>query len=76
MTWYRLYFFNPLGHIERFREFEAATDAAAAAEADGWRSLNAMELGSGRRKVRHWDALGRGAEARARVAVGGLRARG
>ena len=76
MTWYRLYFFNPLGHIERFREFEAATDSAAAAQADGWRTLGAMELWSGRRKVRHWDALGLAPEARARAMLGALRAQG
>ena len=66
MAYYRLYFLDGLGHIEHFREFEADTDAAAVAQADEWRMLNAMELWTGQRKVKRWDALALSPEVRAR----------
>ena len=69
MAYYRLYFLDALGHIRQFREFEAITDAAAARQSEEWRDLRAMELWSGRRRVKRWDALGLSPEARARSAV-------
>jgi hypothetical protein len=74
MAYYRLYFLNGGGHIEEFREFEAVTDAAAITQADEWRSAGAMELWSGRRKVRSWQALGLSPEAIARSRVRAVRA--
>ncbi len=65
MAYYRLYFFDGFSHIEHFREFEAPTDLAAVEQADDWRAQNAMELWSGRRKVKRWEALNAAAEAHA-----------
>jgi hypothetical protein len=56
MTYYRLYFLDGFsGHIDHFREFEARTDADAAAQAESWREAQAMELWSGQRKVMRWE---------------------
>ena len=75
MAYYRLYFFNRFsGHIDHFREFEAADDAAAVRQAADWRELDAMELWRGRRKVRRWEAYEFGPEFRARSMVSALRA--
>jgi hypothetical protein len=74
MAYYRLYFFNPAsGHIGQFREFEAPTDMAAVVRAGDWRDLGAMELWSGGRKVKRWEAYAFVPEARARSAVTALR---
>ncbi len=73
MAYYRLYFLDGFGHIEHFREFEAATDLAAIVQADEWRSRSAMELWSGRRKVRHWFPLTLSPEARGREAIRAVR---
>ena len=73
MAYYRLYFLDGVGHIAQFHEFEADDDRAAVALADSWRGIGAMELWSGRRKVRRWDSLAHAAEARARSAVRALR---
>jgi hypothetical protein len=73
MAYYRLYFLSGFGRIEQFREFDAAGDTAAIAQVDAWRGPGAMELWSGRRKVRSWTALGQTPEARARSAVRALR---
>ena len=76
MAYYRLYFFDRFsGHIDHFREFEAADDAAAVAQAADWRELDAMELWSGRRKVKRWESLAFVPETRARSAVSALRTR-
>jgi hypothetical protein len=66
MAYYRLYFLDGFGHIRRFREFEARTDAIAVGQAEEWSTESAMELWSERRKVRSWDAPGLSPEARAR----------
>ena len=73
MAYYRLYFLNSEQHIEHFREFEAISDATAIEQSDDWRASNAMELWSGRRRVKAWDALGLSPEARARSALRTLR---
>ena len=74
MAYYRLYFFHAArGHIDHFREFEAANDMAAIVRAGDWRDLAAMELWSGGRKVKHWEAYAFVPEARARSAVSALR---
>lgn len=73
MAYYRLYFFDPHNHIEHFREFEAITDARAIEQSDDWRALNAMELWSGRRRVKSWGAIGTSPEAKARSALRTLR---
>ncbi|HEX6741365.1 MAG TPA: hypothetical protein VF079_06175 [Sphingomicrobium sp.] len=74
-AYYRLYFFDRRsGHIDHFREFEAADDATAIGQSADWRELDAMELWSGRHKVRRWEALAFSPEVRARSAVGALRA--
>jgi hypothetical protein len=44
-------------HVESFQEFHADGDAMAIAFALGLRQLNPMELWSGHRKVRRWEAL-------------------
>jgi hypothetical protein len=75
MAYYRLYFFDRSdGHIDQFREFEAPDDPAAIAQAADWRELDAMELWSGGRKVKRWEALALLPEARARSTVNALRA--
>lgn len=73
MAYYRLYFFDRGGHIDQFREFEAPDDAQAVARAAEWRDLEAMELWSGRRRVKRWEAYALAPEARARSAVSALR---
>ena len=56
MRYYRLYFMDPLsGHIDHFREFEAADDEAALATAEHWRGGHPMELWNRERKLKHWD---------------------
>lgn len=56
MAYYRLYFMERLtDQIEHFREFEAEDDTAAIVVSEGWRGKRAMELWSGRRKVKRWE---------------------
>lgn len=56
MNYYRLYFMDRFsGHIDHFREFEAADDSAALCIAQNWRNGQAMELWTGQRKLKHWD---------------------
>ena len=75
MAYYRLYFFNRFsGHIDHFREFEAAGDAAAVRQSSDWRELEAMELWRGRRKVRRWEIYDFAPEMRARSTDSALRA--
>ena len=73
MAYYRLYFLNGFGRIEQFRAFEITGDAAAIARCEDWREPGAMELWSGRRKVKCWGSLADTSEARARSAVRALR---
>ena len=73
MAYYRLYFFDCGAHIEQFREFEAITDAKAIQQSHEWRGMNAMELWSGRRRVKYWEALSASPEARARSTLRSLR---
>jgi len=57
MRYYRLYFMDRFsGHIDHFREFEAADDDAAVAIAERWREDRPMELWNLERKLRQWDA--------------------
>lgn len=54
---YRLYFMARFGgHIDHFREFEAADDEAAVAVAERWREDRPMELWNLERKLMRWDA--------------------
>ena len=56
MRYYRLYFMHGFsGHIDHYREFEAADDQAAIAIAEDWREAGPMELWNLERKLRHWD---------------------
>ena len=56
MLYYRLYFMDRFsGHIDHYREFEADSDEAALAIAQGWREDRPMELWNLRRKLKHWD---------------------
>ena len=56
MRYYRLYFLDRFsGHIDHFREFEAADDDAALVIAEGWQEDRAMELWNRHRKLKHWD---------------------
>jgi hypothetical protein len=48
---------GPRNNVRSFREFEADEDATAIAECENWRDSNAMELWSGRRKVRRWEEM-------------------
>jgi hypothetical protein len=55
MRYYRLYFMDRFsGHIDHFREFEAADDDAALAIAERWREDRPMELWNLERKLRRW----------------------
>ena len=52
MAYYRLYFMNKRnGHIDRFEEFEAASDEMAITRADGHVTAAPLELWSGGTKV-------------------------
>jgi hypothetical protein len=56
MRYYRLYFMDRFsGHIDHFREFEAADDDAAIAVAEGWREDRPMELWNLERRLKQWD---------------------
>ena len=58
MLYYRLYFMDRFsGHIDHFREFEAADDGAALALAEQWRNGTPMELWNRHRKLKHWDEV-------------------
>ena len=58
MRYFRLYFMDRFtGHIDHFREFEAADDEAATVIAEGWREDRPMELWNRDRKLRRWDPL-------------------
>ena len=57
MPYYRLYFMDRFsGHIDHFREFEAADDPAAFVIAEQWRTEQPMELWNLQRKLKHWDS--------------------
>jgi hypothetical protein len=57
MLYYRLYFFDRFsGHIDHFREFEAESDDAAVALADGWSDGRAMELWNRDRRLKRWQS--------------------
>ena len=57
MGGYRLYFMDRFsGHIDHRREFVADSDAEAAAIAHGWFDGSPMELWSGSRKLKRWEA--------------------
>ena len=56
MRYYRLYFMDRFtGHIEHFREFEAADDGSALTIAERWREAQPMELWNRQRKLKHWE---------------------
>ena len=56
MSYYRLYFMDRFsGHIDHFREFEADSDSAAIATAEGWADGRPMELWNRQRKLKRWD---------------------
>ena len=58
MGHYRLHYVDGFrGETVGVREFEAESDEAAVAFGADVRSLTAMELWEGDRKVRHWDAF-------------------
>lgn len=55
MSYYRLYFFDRAGHIERFSELEQASDAEAIAAAGELARPQPMELWCGKRLVRRFE---------------------
>ncbi|HEX5257160.1 MAG TPA: hypothetical protein VFW35_00095 [Sphingomicrobium sp.] len=56
MLYYRLYYFDGFsGHIDHFREFEAAADVEALALAERWCDGRAMELWNRERRLKRWD---------------------
>jgi len=58
MAYYRLYqLHGPRNEVASFEEFDANDDDEAIARGETYRSVNAMELWSGHRKVRRWDAM-------------------
>lgn len=58
MGYYRLYFMNRSnGHIERFEQFDADDDPSAIIVADRHVGNQPLELWSGHRKVRRFEAL-------------------
>jgi hypothetical protein len=54
VQYYRLYFLNGLGHIDRAHEFEAADDAEAIRISEAWQEGRAMELWQRNRVVKRW----------------------
>jgi hypothetical protein len=52
MAYYRLYFFDGDGHIQRFQELQAERDADAIGAARQYRGRHSLELWSGSRLVR------------------------
>lgn len=57
MRYYRLYFMDRFsGHIDHFREFEAADDKAALVVAQSWQEDRPMELWNRHRRLKQWDA--------------------
>jgi hypothetical protein len=55
MLYYRLYYFDGFsGHIDHFREFEAADDLAATVLAEGWHDGRPMELWNRERRLKRW----------------------
>lgn len=57
MAGYRLYFMDRFsGHIDNRREFIADDDSQALAIAHGWHDGGPMELWSGDRKLKRWEA--------------------
>ena len=58
MLYYRLYSFDRFtGHIDHFREFEAADDAAAIALAERWTDGRCTELWNRERRLKRWEAV-------------------
>jgi hypothetical protein len=58
MLYYRLYYFDGFsGHIDHFREFEAADDAAAIMAAERWSDGRLMELWNRQRRLKRWDSV-------------------
>lgn len=58
MLYYRLYFMNASkGHIQRFAEFAAVDDAAAAALGGEYEGGHALELWCQQRKVKRFDPV-------------------
>ena len=58
MLYYRLYYFDRFsGHIDHFREFEAADDDSALALAERWRDGRSMELWNRERLLKRWDVV-------------------
>ena len=58
MSYYRLYFMSTYsGHIERFEEFVAASDAQAVSLAQSRQGPLALELWCSHRKVEQFPAL-------------------
>ena len=58
MLYYRLYYFDRFsGHIDHFREFEAADDAAAIALAEQWCTGGPMELWNRERRLKRWESV-------------------
>ena len=56
MLYYRLYFLDRYsGHIDHFREFEAARDEEALALAERWSEGTPMELWSRERLLKRWQ---------------------
>lgn len=53
VAYYRLYFLNPHGHIERVEDFEAADDLAAIGEAER-KGSPPKELWCAGRRVEQW----------------------
>jgi hypothetical protein len=57
MLYYRLYYFDGFsGHIDHFREFEAADDESAIGLAERWGDGRRMELWNRERRLRRWEA--------------------
>ncbi len=58
MLYYRLYYFDRFsGHIDHFREFEAADDGTAIMLAEQWKS-GPMELWNRERRLKKWKEDG------------------
>jgi hypothetical protein len=54
VLFYRLFFFDGTGHIERAHEFEADSDERAIEIAERWQEGRVMELWRRDRKLREW----------------------
>jgi hypothetical protein len=61
MPYFRLYYFDRFsGHIDHFRDFDAADDVAAVGVAERWNDGRPMELWNRERRLKQWESASSG----------------